>query len=76
MEIFFNYFRLVTIMLQFAFPHMMIQDIKGLRTFRVLRALKTISIVPGKFHKCCTVQRIGYFITESTHTAEILASLF
>ncbi|BFY98489.1 hypothetical protein BsWGS_01529 [Bradybaena similaris] len=38
---------LVTMLLQFAFPHMMIQDIKGLRTFRVLRALKTISIVPG-----------------------------
>ncbi|BFZ01527.1 hypothetical protein BsWGS_04567 [Bradybaena similaris] len=36
-----------TIMLQALYPTMPLKDTKGLRTFRVLRALRTVSIVPG-----------------------------
>ena len=40
--------RFVTIIIQLADDSISVGNLQGLRTFRVLRALKTVSIVPGK----------------------------
>ena len=43
------FFRFATILVQVAQPDVTVGNLQGLRTFRVLRALKTVSIVPGRF---------------------------